>query len=245
MEQATDLKTKISEAKTSVDETRLSIEKIKTQLEELKGEAEKDRDEIKKYKEESDQFKKSIFDTLELVTDKSLTNAFQKRKDQISVERYIWLAILIGSTAALAWAVIHIYNMQAGLPNGFDDWSMWYRYLFTSPLIFLVYLATTNYNLARSHLEKYAFKEVLSVTLTSYIKLLSTRYPDDKKETLEFTLKTIDSIYEKPYEDDKHHKTKLYFGWKNIINGGIELDKKAKASADVKIDESVTVEETK
>ena len=78
----------------------------------------------------------------------------------------------------------------------------------------------------RDYEERYAFKAVLSTSLESYIKLLRDKFPDDKEPLLKFTLKTIDTIYEKPYAR-KDKRMKIVLGWK-IINMGVEVDEKHK-----------------
>jgi len=98
---------------------------------------------------------------------------------------------------------------------------MWSRYLFTSPAIYLVYLCSKNYNLERDLLEKYAFKAVLSTSLSSYIKLLNEYFPDKGAEILSFTLDSTAKIYKEPYHE-KDKKRKIMFGIKSIFNVGIE-----------------------
>lgn len=210
--------------KDEISKSYEEIIKIQTNAENLKTEVEEYKNIIEKYKLESDEFKKSIAETLNFVTSSSLTSSFIERRDAIKKSTNIWLGLTIMSTVFLGIAVLYIYYLQVKNQGG-QDWHAWYRYLFTSPVVYLVYISSKNYNLERDLQEKYAFKAVLSTSLESYIKLLKDKFPEDKDKLLNLTLDTIDKIYKEPYIENKQ-KTKIYFGFKNIIDGGIELDGK-------------------
>ena len=199
--------------------------KIQTNAQNLKTEIEEYKKTVEKYKLESEEFKKSIAETLNFVTSSSLTSSFIERRETIQKSTNLWLLATIGSTVLLGGAVLYIYYLQVNSQDA-QNWHAWYRYLFTSPLIYLVYLSSKNYRMERDLQEKYAFKAVLSTSLESYIKLLKDKFPEDKDQLLNLTLDTIGKIYKEPYIENKQ-KTKVYFGFKNIINGGIELDNKA------------------
>lgn len=200
------------------------IIKIQTNAENLKTEIEEYKKTVEKYKLESEEFKKSIAETLNFVTSSSLTSSFIERRETVKKSTNFWLWTTIIGTALLGGAVLYIYYLQVNNQDS-QNWHAWYRYLFTSPLIYLVYLSSKNYKLERDLQEKYAFKAVLSTSLESYIKLLKDKFPEDKDQLLSLTLDTIGKIYKEPYIENKQ-KTKIYFGFKNIINGGIELDNK-------------------
>lgn len=215
----------------SSQETREKInqkyeEVIKTQgqIETIKEKSEEHQVKIEQIQKEVEDYKVSVADTLKLITAGGLTGSFIERRNKISKSRFWWGVGLIVSILVLGFAVLYIYTLQAFAVDGFKDWHSWYRYLFTSPLIYLVYICAHYFALERDYEERYAFKAVLSTTLESYIKLLSDKFPDEKPALLTFTLETISSIYEKPYSR-KDKKRKFNFAFK-IINMGVELDEK-------------------
>ena len=219
--QASDLKNKISQKNKSAEDTLLAIKDLKTKSEELKKNAETDRGTIETYKTESEGFKKSIGEILDLVTPSSLRNEFKNREKEIKSTVKFWKWSLLAGLLLLSAAVLFIYDLQSTSTNGFADWKQWYRYLFTSPLVYLVYVCAKNYSMERDLLEKYAFKAVLSTSLRAYIKLLRDYFPEEKSQILDFTLDSTSKIYKEPYYD-KDKRRKVMFGIKSIFNVGIE-----------------------
>jgi len=196
------------------------IVQIFTSSDNLKKEIEKFKIEVEEIKKTSDGFKDSIKETLDLVTASSLTHEFGNRKAEIQKNVRFWKWFLIIALVILIGSIMFIYYIQAKY-NGFTDWRQWYRYLFSMPVIYLVYLSSKNYNTERDLLEKYSFKAVLSTSLKAYIKLLNDHFEEKRGDILTFTLTSMGIIYKEPYiEKDK--KKKLYFGIKNIFNVGVE-----------------------
>ena len=217
----TDLKDEIVKTKTSTDQRYKEIQSLTEKSGGLKQKAEGSVREIDSIKVKSIEFKDSIGETLDLVTASSLTDSFVKRRDTIAKNTLFWKWAMLLSVLVLGISVLYIYYLQNKAVNGFEDWHSWYRYLFTSPLIYLVYLCSHNYNMERNYEERYAFKTVLSTSLQAYIKLLTDKFSDKKDELLKFTLVSIDRIYKEPYED-KDEAREVYGGIKNIFNFGIK-----------------------
>ncbi len=217
----TGLKNEIVKTKAGADEDTRQIKSLREQSDKLKQESESLNKDIKSLKEQSKEFKDSIGETLDLVTASSLTDSFVKRRDTISSNVKFWKWSTLLSVIALAGSVLYIYYLQSKATDGFRDWHSWYRYLFTSPLIYLVYLCSHNYNIERDYEERYAFKTVLSTSLQAYIKLLSDKFSDKKDDLLKFTLASIDRIYEEPYAS-KDETQEMYGGFKNIFNFGVK-----------------------
>ncbi|MCX6754268.1 MAG: hypothetical protein NTU81_00360 [Candidatus Nomurabacteria bacterium] len=216
---ATDLKSEIIKTKTSVDQRFIEIKTLSEKSGELKQSAESSVKEIEGMKAKSLEFKESIGETLDLVTASSLTDSFVKRRDTIYKNARFWKYATLGSVILLGASVLYIYYLQNKAVDGFKDFHAWYRYLFTSPLIYLVYLCSHNYNMERDYEERYAFKTVLSTSLQAYIKLLSDKFSDKKDELLQFTLASIERIYKEPYED-KDRTQEIYGGVKSWFNFG-------------------------
>ncbi len=235
---ATDIKNEITKTKASTDERHREIQLLAEKSNELKQGAEASLNEIEEIKAKSEGFKDSIGETLELVTASSLTDSFVKRRDTVSKNVLFWRRMTLVSLIGLGLAVLGIYYLQSKEVNGFQDWHLWYRYLFTSPIIYLVYLCSHNYNMERDFEEKYAFKTVLSTSLQAYIKLLSDKFEDKKDELLTFTLASIERIYKEPYSDIDHSQ-EVYGGFKNIFNFGAKNQvSKSKVVQETKIKET-------
>jgi len=218
----TDLKNQIIKVKASGDEDLRVIKNTKEKTTELKKHAQTDKHTIEDYKKTSEGFKNSIGEILELTTASSLKNEFKTRKDEIQKAVNFWKWFLTGSLLFLAISVLVIYAIQSLSNGGFEDWKQWYRYLFVSPIVYLVFLSSKNYSYERDLLEKYSFKAVLSTSLRSYIKLLKDFYfPDYKEAVLDFTLDSTNKIYKEPYSE-KAKRKKFIFGIKSIFNIGME-----------------------
>ncbi|MBU1036992.1 hypothetical protein KKF32_03070 [Patescibacteria group bacterium] len=210
----------VKEKKDEVNKKYEEVIKIHTNSDNLKKQIEEYKNETENIKQKSEEFKNSIGETLDLVTASSLVNAFKNRKDEIGKSAKFWKWFLVISLLLLAGVIIFIYYIQAKY-NGFQDWRQWYRYLFATPIGYLVYLSSKNYNLERDLLEKYSYKAVLSTSLKSYIKLLRDYFPNKEENILKFTLESTDRIYKEPFSD-KDKKRKFIFGIKSIFNVGIE-----------------------
>ena len=218
---ATDIKNEIAKTKVSTDERHKEIQALAGKSNELKEGAELSVKEIEEIKTKSDEFKASIGEVLDLVTASSLTDSFIKRRDTIAKNASFWRWMTLASVIGLGLAVLYIYELQSSAADGFKDWHSWYRYLFTSPLIYLVYLCSHNYNMERDYEEKYAFKTVLSTSLQAYIKLLSDKFADKKDDLLKFTLVSIERIYREPYSEADQSQ-ELYGGFKSLFNFGLK-----------------------
>lgn len=216
----TDIKNEIVKTKSVTEERRNEIQILTEKSGDLKRQAEESLQEIEAVKTKSNEFKDSIGETLELVTSSSLTDSFVKRRDKIAKNVTFWRWSMLASIILLGASVLYIYYLQNKAPGGFQDLQGWYRYLFTSPLIYLVYLSSHNYNIERDYEERYAFKTVISTSLQAYIKLLSDKFSDKKEDLLSFTLSSIDKVYKEPY-GDKDKSRKFSLGNK-IVNVSLE-----------------------
>ncbi len=217
------IKNEIIKTKSGADESFREIKNLADQSLKLKDKSEKSTTEIETLKQRSAEFKNDIEQTFKIATDVSLANSFNERKKNLEEESAKWLKHLSWSTGLLALGVIIIYFSQY-IPNGThpSDWRFWYRFAFTSPIIYYVYFTSHNYNKTRELLEKYAFKFAASLSLQSYAKLLTDNFKEDKhkEELLNFTIRSIDLIYKEPYTEKD--KTRKFSVGNKIINIGLE-----------------------
>ncbi len=205
-------------AKNSAEDEHNQTVKLKIDAESLLSEAKKSNGTIKNLLVESEDLKQDIQKHLELVSDSARSDAISKRKLDLDQETKFWKKSLFGGLVLLAGAFAWIYFDQRG--DGFSDWHQIYRYAFTIPVIYFVGLAGRNYANARDLLEKYAFKDVKSVTLSAYTKLLKDEFSEEKEQDIfEFVLETIADINSEP-SVKKSKKRTFIFGNK-IFNGSI------------------------
>jgi uncharacterized coiled-coil DUF342 family protein len=229
------IKNEIIKTRSGADESFREIKNLADQSLKLKDKSEKSTTEIETLKQRSAEFKNDIEQTFKIATDVSLANSFNERKKNLEDESAKWLKHLSWSTGLLALGVIFIYFSQY-IPNGThpSDWRFWYRFAFTSPIIYYVYFTSHNYNKTRDLLEKYAFKFAASLSLQSYAKLLTDNFKEDKhkEELLSFTIRSIDLIYKEPYAE--RDKTRKFSVGNKIINIGIEdIETLAKQNIDI------------
>ena len=220
---AVGLKDEIVKTKAGTDENYRQIKNLTDQSDKLKQQSELSHKEIEALKKKSEDFKSEIAKTFYIVTDTSLANSFKERKDEIKKEMDKWLKYLNWSTGILAITVIGIYISQYFGNTNIGEWRFWYRFAFTSPIIFFVFFASHNYNKERDLLEKYAFKFAVSLSLQSYTKLLTDTFTAEKykDELIKFSVKSIESVYKEPYTD-KDETKELYGGFRNVFNFGLK-----------------------
>lgn len=197
------------------------------EVEQIKIQATEGRDHIQTLAADSESLKESIRENLELVTDSVLQNAFREREKALFGFVRAWLVLAVVSIVGLAVGVMYMFNKLS--MNGFDGWRDWYRLLFLTPLVFLVGWSTRSYGQERRLHEKYAYKAVISTSLTSYIKLLTDKFEESQDEVLVFTKEILAKIFKEPYED---HSAKIRgnFSLWNVFKADIELDEKTKES---------------
>ncbi len=220
---AQNIREDLTKVKVAGTEDARQIKNIKENSEQLKITSEKTKNEIEDLRKKSEDFKNNIAETLHIVTDSSLANSFKNRKDELEKEKEKWLTITNWSYIAITVLVIGIFCSQYLGDISTHDWRFWYRFAFTSPLIFYIYFANKSYNEVRSLLEKYAFKYALSLSLQSYTKLLNDTFPEKeyKVDLIKFSLKSIETVYKEPYSP-KERDHEIYGGFKNVFNFGFK-----------------------
>ncbi|MFA5133865.1 MAG: hypothetical protein WC459_03635, partial [Patescibacteria group bacterium] len=222
-ESAKQLKEAINSIKKESDQVLINLKVTEQAITEIKKQSEKEKLSICSLKEESFSFRDSIQEQLELITPSILRNAFKERKIEILKALNFWKWFLVGSLLILVIGVLVIYAVQSESPDGFKDWKQWYRYLFLSPIIYLVFLSSKNYNLERDLLEKYSYKSVISTTLPAHIKLFETYFPKNLDQKINFAVASMDKIYKEPFLE-KDRKRKYGIGINKIFNINFEDD---------------------
>ncbi|MBU6231841.1 hypothetical protein KGP36_04185 [Patescibacteria group bacterium] len=182
-DQSKELLDEINKNKSEIDQVGLEIEKI---LEEAKL----DKDEVKKI--------------TALITDTGFEYAFQKRERMLRWSSITWLVILLVSIAVLAYM---LYSLFAGY---FTDLTkvpevniVIFRFLLTSPLIFIIGVAIKQYGNERILNEKYAFKAVLAAVIRNHSKFLVEIKDQAGPDNAEFFRKVIGDLYSEVHDSSE------------------------------------------
>ncbi len=216
------LKDDIAQARTNAEDSYKQSKNLEEKVKTIKDQSDKAIGFIESNKKRSEEYKNQIGEILEITTNTSVADSFNERKKEIGKSLKFWLTgfviatfILIGAISGLIWMAYDKNGLHL------DEWKFWYRFTLTSPLIYAVYFFSSNYSRERELLERYAFKFSLSISLRSYVQLLTDNFKSETAITnaQNFTLKTLDIVYKEPYFE----KNKKYaFGINKIFNIGIE-----------------------
>ena len=226
LRKATEYAESIQTAKTKSESAVVSITKFKDQSDDLVGQIKSSKDTVDTYQKESETLTKDIRNTLNKVTQFSLSKALQERTKSFNRQMWFWSVLQVAAIAALTWAVYLIFEIlfigTSSHPaintdtNTFDLLAVVSKFLFTTPLIFAVYVTTSNYRHARDLRDRYAWKETVAKNFQNYIKLVKDEFKDDgyEEERFKFSMDTIRSIYTEPNPLPK--KRKYNFSLKTI-----------------------------
>lgn len=216
------LKDDITQTRTNTEDSYKQSKTLEEKVKAIKNQSDKAIGVIESNSKKSEEYKNQIGEILEVVTDTSVGDSFNQRKKEITQGLGFWLyglaiaiILLTGAISILVWMAYDKNGLHI------DQWRFWYRFALTSPLIYAVYFFSRNYSRERELLERYAFKFSLSLSLRSYVQLLTDNFKSEEaiKNAQNFTLKTLDIVYKEPYLE----KNKKYaFGINKIFNIGIE-----------------------
>jgi predicted nucleic acid-binding Zn-ribbon protein len=141
----------------------------------------------------------------QLIADTGLADAFRKRERMLRITSGIWLAILLVSIGALAWMLYSFFG-NLNLANIPELRVIIFRFVLTSPLLFLIGLATAEYGKERALNEKYAFKATVAAVMRSHSQFLIELSKDAGQENSDFMRTTIGSLYHELDSKDAHTK---------------------------------------
>ena len=154
------------------------IIKIKDDSEGLKKLIQEAQNQVDGFRIKSETLKKEIEKWLDLVQDSAKFNEFSKRKKQLRWESYMWLGITVLAFGGLAFFVYEIFVKTPGV----DFTTSLNKFFYTTPIIFLLIWSTKNYSESRLYLEKYAYRAIMSVSLSSYLELLESKFGEDNEK---------------------------------------------------------------
>lgn len=226
LRKATEYATSTQNAKTKSESALISITKFKEQSDELVVQIKDNKTTVDGYKKESETLTENIRNALNKVTQFTLSKALQERTKSFNRQMWFWAIFQVAAIAMLTWAVYLIFEVlfvgAQGHPaiNGDvtkpDLVSVVSKFLFTTPLIFAVYITTSNFRHARDLRDKYAWKETVAKNFQNYITLLKDEFKDGcyDEERFKFSMDTIRNIYTEPNPLPK--KKKYNFSLKTV-----------------------------
>lgn len=202
----------IKEKREEASKKYQDIIKLQTESENLKTQIEEYKKQIEDLKDDSQELKSEIEKWLELVSDSARFNEFSKRKKQLQKEASLWLIVTVLGFFGLG---LFVYVIFAQNPTA-DFISSLNKFFYTTPIIFLLLWSTKQYAETRLYLEKYAYKAITSVSLSSYLELLESKFGDDNEKLEDLAFKTINTIFKEPYKDKEKRQVINLFGGKVI-----------------------------
>lgn len=226
LRKATEYTTSAQDAKTKSESALVSITKFKEQSDELVVQIKGNKTTVDVYEKESKTLTENIRNTLNKVTQFTLSKALQERTKSFNRQMWFWAILQVIAIAMLTWAVYLIFEVlfvgTQGHPAISSDAtkpdlvSVVSKFLFTTPLIFAVYITTSNYKHARDLRDRYAWKETVAKNFQNYIKLLKDEFNDGcyDEERFRFSMDTIRNIYTEPNPLPK--KKKYNFSLKTV-----------------------------
>ncbi len=192
-----------------------SQQKVFTEITDYRDKSKTYLDEIEKNKNSSDVFANEIGENLSksknklsevekitgLIADTGLANSFQKRERVLRWSSGIWLLILVLSVSGLATLLYFLFkdyfNGSTTIP---EIPVLILRITLTSPLLFIIGIATHNYGKERDLNEKYAFKATIAEVMRSHADFLVETSQKTNEENTMFIRSTIKSLYSEPFE---------------------------------------------
>lgn len=219
-----EIRAKILDGKTGLEAILNQAQNLNTQSQKVFTEITDYRDKSKTYLEEieknknsSDVFTNEIGENLSrskdklsevekitgLIADTGLANSFQKRERMLRWSSGIWLSILVLAIGGLAGFLVFLFkdyfNGASIIP---EIPVLILRITLTSPLLFIIGIATHNYNKERDLNEKYAFKATIAEVMRSHADFLVETSQKTNEENAFFIRNTIKSIYSEPFETE-------------------------------------------
>lgn len=169
-----------------IETEKETIEWIRSEVSWLRADSQADREEIATL--------------LNIVSDESFADSFNKRKKELSENADFWRWVYLCAVGALVIYLILVFRKSI-------FWSVvpWieasiFRIALSSPIFFLLRFSWSEYGKNRNNEEKYAFKFATSSVFRNHIKFLLEEFWEDKKsDVLLTTQKIVDMLYTPTY----------------------------------------------
>ena len=192
-----DLDSHINICKKCVADTKKELDELTnmtfSNMEKVEGQSEK----MEKYATEA-------LTLLGYIKDGTLAHSFNNRKMSIQKQVNFWKWLSISGTILLAvWicVVFTVLNVNIAGPDaskvsGFIVFAnLMLNIAKTSPMVVLLWFILAQYKKERHLLEEYAFREAVSLTLSSYLNQLGESQDEHQRELL---MRTVERLYTQP-----------------------------------------------
>jgi len=197
----------VKDKKEQADQKYDEVVKILSKIEEAEKKSTELHGEIASLKDKSQDRFDEIGKYLDLVSETSRSSAFEKRKSQIRWEVFMWFIVSLAGFFGLA---IFIYIIFLEADGNFVQ--SLNKVAYTTPILLLLAWSTKNYSSARLYLEKYAYKSIYSIELSTYIKLIEDKYVKDDKKVKDFIFRSLEKIFDEPFKDKEYKRFFNFFG---------------------------------
>ena len=136
------------------------------------------------------------------IADGTLSHSFNKRKEDLKKQIYIWLVIsIVTVVGAIGWVYVVFTCLSA--ETGYEWADIIINGIKSSPLFLMLGFSLAQYQKERNLLEEYAFRESVAVTLTAYLEQMPEKEDEDKRKML---ISTVEQLYTKPVIANKEYE---------------------------------------
>ncbi len=185
---------------------------------------------------ENEELQKEIKEHLLKAVGASLFGAFQKRKTNIVISKWIWAgatgAAFILQAIAVVWlakeagaiseAATQVAGEAASLKPFYAQPMFILKSTVTLPILALIIFCAKQYTRERDYEELYAFKSALSFSLAPYLDLVrNVSVEEHSTEYSQFIVHTISQVFDDPLaklKTDKKHSKKDFKSLQGIID---------------------------
>lgn len=200
------------------------LDEIEKQVQEKKDIAEKNEIKISEILEVNKKLKTDLENMLWIATDKTLSNSFDNRYNQLTSEKGFWKwASIIGFSIFSVITIATLFTFKGDLTTFLIE-----KVGMLVPLALVSYLFYYEYKRIDKKAEDYAFKRTIASTLNAYTEILESKIIDDEKNAefkpkiLSFLLSSMENVYKEPSNErtaELELKTKILeqeFSLRNI-----------------------------
>jgi replicative superfamily II helicase len=166
---------------------------------------------FKESKKVTDEKIEEIKKITSLITDTWFANAFHKQANKLNNGRIFWGAVIIIWTLSLVYILFSLFvTLDTSTWNRvlleLNVTAVVYRLTLTSPFLFLIWFAVTQYWRDTKLNDKYEFKAATASTISHHVDFLKKEFPKNNDIIIDFTKDTFSKIYKEPYKDEEENK---------------------------------------
>ena len=197
----------------NISKNNTSAKKLAEKIGELHSSSKKNEKSISTIHERAEVVRQQIEETYGITIDTMLSGTLKNRKDELLPRVRTWEWVYIGSLIMISVAIV--LALTVNRPPGFME-VLTERFVFLTPLLLIVFVASRQFAHERRLLEEYAFKAAAAQALKGYTILLAEQFkdsPNAEAQIIEFTVGAMKNIYDRaPLEQKSGLLYQLSFG---------------------------------